>query len=116
MHTIIKIAVVSVLSVFAIVGLVSISKAFGYCNAPIAPEPPGIYAKPTKPMVPFCVNEIMNTHTCDDWQISSYNNELSSYRSDVDYYIQQLKNYISEAEYFVGETVSYAKCEVSTLD
>ena len=93
-----------------------INSAYSYCSAPMAPEPPGVYDKPTKPSVPFCVNEIMNTHTCDDWEIDSYNSELSSYRSDIDFYVQKLKNYISEAEYFVNETVAYAKCEISTLD
>ena len=103
-------------SVFIIVSFFLAANAFGYCSAPIAPEPPGVFAKPTKPMVPYCVNEIMNTHTCSDWEISSYNSELSSYRSDIDFYVQKLKNYISEAEYFLNETVAYAKCEISTLD
>ena len=102
--------------VLLIVSFFSVTNAYGYCSTPMAPEPPRVYAKPTKPMVPFCVNEIMNTHTCSDWEISSYNSELSSYRSDIDFYVQKLKNYISEAEYFVNETVAYAKCEISTLD
>ena len=76
----------------------------------------GVFTKPTKPTVPFCVNEIMNTHTCDDWEISSYNSEVSSYRSDVNFYIQQLKNYISDAELFLNESVAYAKCEIRTLN
>ena len=103
-------------SVFIIVSFFSVNNAFGFCSAPIAPEPPGVFAKPTKPMVPFCVNEIVITHIFSDWEISSYDSELSSYRSDIDFYVQKLKNYISEAKYFLNETVAYAKCEISTLD
>ena len=62
-------------SVFIIVSFFSVTNAFGY--SPIAPKPPGVFAKPTKPTVPFCVNEIMNTNTCSDWEISSYNSEPS---------------------------------------
>lgn len=101
---------------FIFVIFLSITNAFSYCSAPIAPQPPGVFSKPIKPTVPFCVNEIMNTHTCDDWEINSYNSAVSSYRSDIDFYIQKLKNYISEAEYYLNETVAYAKCEIRTLN
>ncbi len=104
------------LLIFIITIFFSATNVFGYCSEPIAPEPPGVYTKPTKPLVPFCVNEIMKTHTCDDWEISSYNSELASYRSDIDFYVEKLKNYISEAENFLNETVAYAKCEISTLE
>ena len=35
------------------------------------PSPP--WSKPSKPMVPWCVDEWTNTHTCSDWEIDSYN-------------------------------------------
>ena len=82
----------------------------------MASEPPRVYAKPTKPMVPFCVNEIMNTHTCSDWEVSAYNSELSSYRSDIEFYIQKLRNYVSEAEEFLKMTLAYANCEIRFID
>ena len=41
---------------------------YAYCSEPSAP-----YSKPSKPSVPYCVNEYSNTHTCDDWEIQSYN-------------------------------------------
>ena len=104
-------------SIVLIVTLLFVTdKAFAFCSAPIAPEPPSTYTKPIKPVTPFCVNEFSNTHTCDDWEITSYNNEISNYRSEVQYYVQKLKNYISEAEYFVTETVDYAKCEIRNLN
>ena len=38
-------------------------------------------SKPTKPSVPYCVNEWSNTHTfCDDWTINSYNRDVENYR------------------------------------
>ena len=92
------------------------NNAFGFCSSPDAPDPPSTYSKPTKPTVPFCVNEFTRTHTCDDWQISSYNSELENYRSEVEYYVQKLKNYVSEAQSFAHDSVEYAKCEIRNLD
>ena len=37
--------------VLLIVSFFSGTNAYGYCSTPMAPEPPGVYAKPTKPMV-----------------------------------------------------------------
>ena len=53
----------------------------------MTPEPQGVYAKPTKPVVPFCVNEITRNHTCSDWRILAYNNKLSSCGSDIEFSI-----------------------------
>jgi hypothetical protein len=77
---------------------------------------PSFYlTKPTKPTPPYCVNEIMKTHTCSDYQIKAYNNEIDtynsrmrSYKANVDLYISQLKSYIDDA-------VEYAQCEAINL-
>ena len=42
----------------------------GYCSAPSVPYG----GAPSKPSKPYCINEFSNTHTCDDWEIDSYNN------------------------------------------
>ena len=68
--------------------------AYAWCSSPMAPSVPSNWNKPTRPMkpsVPFCVNEWNNTHTCDEWTISSYNN-------DVSFYNTQLQRYNNEVE------------------
>ena len=89
--------------------------AAAHCSEPTAPDPPASYSKPTKPTVPYCVNEYDRTHTCDDWEISSYNSDLDQYNSDVDDYIRKLKYYLSEVDSYSNEAVSYAKCEANSL-
>ena len=45
------------------------------------PSPP--WSKPSKPMVPWCVDEWTNTHTCSDWEIDNYNYEVQNYNYEV---------------------------------
>ena len=78
--------------------------ALAYCSDPSPP-----YSKPTKPSAPYCVNEYNNTHTCDDWQINSYNSELENYRNDVNRYIRELQSYVEDAS-------DYAQCEINNLE
>ena len=89
---------------------------FAYCSDPFPPDPPSNYYRPTKPSTPYCVNTYSNTHTCDEWEIDSYNSQLRTYKNDVDDYIRRLKNYVSEASYFANEAVDYANCEIRGLD
>ena len=89
---------------------------YGFCYAPTAPSNWDRPTKPTKPMVPFCVNEWNNTHTCDDWTITSYNNDLQNYRYDVENYQRELQYYVDEAQRFVNDAYEYANCEIRNLD
>lgn len=101
-------------AVFMVLGISVDARA--YCSEPMAPSPPRSYAKPTKPIAPFCVNEFTRTHTCDDWQIRAYNTEIEIYRSDVEDYVRKLKWYVQEAATFADQALSYAKCEVNDLN
>mgnify|MGYP001230545823 CR=1 FL=1 len=87
-----------------------------YCRTPNAPSPPSALFKPTKPVTPYCVNELMSTHTCDSWEIDSYKTALRNYQNEVNDYIDELNDYIDEANDFVSNAVAYAKCEVNNLD
>ena len=78
--------------------------SYAYCSQPSAP-----YSKPSKPTVPFCVNEWSNTHTCDDFTIQNYNNNLESYRYEVQNYVRELQRYVDNA-------VAYANCEIDNLE
>ena len=71
------------------------------------PSPP--WSKPSKPMVPWCVDEWTNTHTCNDWEIDNYNYEVQNYNYDVQNYIYELQNYLYEAE-------DYVNCEINSLN
>jgi hypothetical protein len=76
---------------------------YAYCSHPSVP-----YNKPTKPNVPFCVNEFAGTHTCDSWTINSYNSAVRNYKYEVDAYIEELNRYVRAAS-------NYAQCEASNL-
>ena len=78
--------------------------AYTFC---MEPSPP--FSKPSKPSVPYCVNEFSGTHTCDDYTISSYNNSIRSYNYEVENYVNALQRYVSEAS-------DYANCEIRNLD
>jgi hypothetical protein len=90
--------------IIAVIGLLFTTNAMAFCSEPSAP-----WGKPSKPTVPYCVNEYTNTHTCSDWEIDNYYSDLESYSYDVQSYIRQLNDYIDEA-------VEYAQCEVNSLE
>ena len=102
--------------IFIITIFFSATNVFGYCSEPIAPEPPGVYTKPTKPLVPFCVNEIMKTHTCDDWTLNSYNSDVDMYNNQLRSYSYDVDDYIRKLQYYVNEASEYANCEIRNLD
>jgi hypothetical protein len=101
------------LCIFAIISNADFAWAGLYCTAPTAP--PFYETKPSKPDVPFCVNELAGTHSCDDLTIQSYNaavevynRRLRSYQSSVDIYISDLNQYLRKAQ-------EYTRCEASNL-
>ena len=79
--------------------------AYAFCSPPSAPQPPSTFGKPDKPSTPFCINEIMRTHTCSEWEISSYRNDMDNYRSELEDYVQKLKYYAREAQSFSNDAV-----------
>ena len=90
--------------------------AFGFCYAPTAPSNWDRPTKPTKPFVPYCVNEWNNTHTCDDWTINSYNSDVDNYNSQLRSYSYDVDEYIRKLQYYVNEASEYANCEIRNLD
>jgi len=102
--------------VVLIIFLIIPTKVFAWCSEPMAPSAPSSWSKPTKPSVPFCVNEWNNTHTCDDWTITSYNNDLQNYSYDVENYQRELQYYVDEAQRFVNDAYEYANCEIRNLN
>ena len=107
----------TVFNLGVIIGLFVISETtHAFCSTPYAPDPPSTFMKPTKPSAPWCVDEYARTHSCDDWEINSYYNDLDSYRNEIENYVRQLKSFVYEAEAFYSEAVAYANCEISSFD
>ncbi len=80
------------------------TQAGAYCS-----EPSFYLSTPYTPSVPHCVNEWDNTHTCDEWEIESYYNDLESYSYEVGEFISALNSYVSEASEF-------AQCKANELE
>ena len=95
-----KYLISSVLSLF-----LSVNQLMAWCSEPSVSY---LYT-PTKPSVPWCVNEWNNTHTCDEWEIDSYYSDIEAYNNDVEGFIYQLNNYVDEA-------VKYARCRMGELE
>ena len=80
------------------------SHARAYCS-----EPSFYMSTPDKPSVPYCVNEWNNTHTCDEWELQNYYDDMERYSSDVQEFIDALNYYVSEAS-------NFAQCMASQLE
>jgi hypothetical protein len=90
------------------------SAAIAYCSEPSAPS---FYeTKPSAPAVPYCVDEFSNTHTCDDWEIESYNTSVDSYNPRLRRYQTAVQSYIEELNQYLRDARNYAECEVSALE
>lgn len=89
------------------------SNAFGYCSDP---DTPSFYGtKPSEPYAPYCVNTFSKTHTCNDWEIDSYNRDVETYNMQLRAYQRAVEDYINDLNGYVDDAVAYAECEVSQL-
>jgi hypothetical protein len=84
-----------------------------YCTAPLAPSFDG--NKPQAPTVPFCVDKIMKTHTCDEFTIGRYNNDITEYNNALQTYSNSTSQYIDELNEYLKKAKLYAQCEVDSL-
>jgi len=91
-----------VFSLAALVLFVSDSSSvFGFCSEPSAPNAP--WSPP--PTAPYCFNEWDRTHTCDQWEIDSWIDEINKY-------INEMADYANEAQEFARDAVDYANCQI----
>ena len=81
------------------------SSALSFCMEPSV----SFLMTPYKPEAPYCVNLYTNTHTCDDWEINNYYDELDNYRFEVNQFIEALNNYVDEAS-------EYARCRANEIE
>lgn len=73
-----------------------------FCYEPTAPDAP--WGGPPSP--PYCFNEWDKTHTCQQWEIDSWIDEINSY-------IRKMVNYANEANEFASDAVDYANCQIA---
>lgn len=81
----------------------------GFQAGAFCSEPSVYMSAPSKPSVPFCVNEWNNTHTCDEWEIQGYYDDLEFYQYQAQEFINALNIYVSEAS-------EYARCRARELE
>ncbi len=92
--------------------------AFAFCSAPSmyedAPEPPGQY---TKPDVPYCLSgySYTRTHTCDQWELDSYIDEINEYISKLQDYTREAESFANAAAGFADEAFEYARLRPTML-
>ena len=114
--TVLKYVTMKRFLIFLICGVFISNKLYAFCSEPMTPSPPSSWNKPSKPTVPFCVNEFSNTHNCDDWTIRSYNNDIENYRREIQNYQSELQDYVNDANRFASQAYDYANCEIRSLD
>lgn len=100
------------------IGLLAMSEssAHAFCTPPSTSYSYTKPTKPSEPTKPFCINGLMGTHSCDDFTISRYNNEVDSYNEKIRTYNQQRETYILEIESYLMRAKNYATCELDSLD
>lgn len=88
------------------------------CSEPYAsislPSAPGSYSKPD---VPYCLSNysFSGTHTCDDWEIDRYKQEVEDYVEKLQEYMNDAAEVASEAAQFAEEAADYARCEAEEV-
>lgn len=90
--------------------------AYGFCSAPSAPGRYSKPAEPSPPTTPYCVNKFSNTHTCSDWEISTYNRAVDQYNDELIRYRRERQVYINKLVDYANEAQEYSICEINSLD
>ncbi len=94
------------------------SPAHAFCSEPsfyeLAPDAPGSYEKPE---IPYCLSDYSysGSHTCDDWEIDSYFDDVNNYIDKLNDYVQEANEMARRAARFAEEAYEYAKCEVNDV-
>jgi hypothetical protein len=76
-----------------------------FCMAPRAPSVLFI-SKPAKPIKPYCVS----LRSCEQWQITSYNNDVERYNSEISKFFQDLETYANDVDRYRKRAAEYIDC------
>jgi hypothetical protein len=88
------------------------------------PSPPyGFFA--SKPSIPFCLSSYSytKTHTCSQWELDSYFEDVADYAEDVRRYNDEVVAFANEAAAYAKEAIefsdqvyNYAVCEIKEVN
>lgn len=87
-----------------------------YCSAPSIfsqpPTAPGTYGRPS---VPMCLSnyEISGQHTCSNWEINNYIDDVNSYVRELSDYAEDAQRFANDAATFADDALVYAECEAA---
>ena len=56
--------------------------------------------------------QFSGTHTCDEWEIRNYFDEVADYVNSLNRYIEEAIDFANAAIELHNEVVAYAKCEI----
>jgi hypothetical protein len=93
-------------------------QAYAFCSEPSEnidfPDPPGSISRPS---VPFCLSsyKYSGTHTCDQWEIDSYQRKIRDYVSELQTFMSEAYDAAKEAADFATEAEEYARCEADDV-
>lgn len=105
---------------FVMAGLMAVaaSDAAAFCFEPsfheIAPDAPGSFARPD---VPYCLQEFSwsGRHTCDDWELDSYRNDVEDYVDKLNDYLREAVDFANAATRFAQDAEAYVRCEADEV-
>jgi hypothetical protein len=107
----------------------SVPSSMAFCYEPsYAPDPPTILPGPPesyqKPSPPYCLAgfRYSRTHTCDQWEIDRYVNDINDYIKKLNTYAEEANEFAAKAAEFAKDANSfaqsaydYAKCEAADV-
>lgn len=93
-----------------VTGQVAPDNAVTECTVPQVPAVVRL-SKPARPVVPSCVDEARNRHTCRASVISAYNGQLENYGRAFDRYVSDMNGYVDALNRYVDEVSRYTVCE-----
>jgi|GEM_PF-1433978 len=118
MPKIIYLSRVSPVAIFLCVFAMTILASFdanAYCSEPsFFQNPPINGASYSKPSAPYCMSnyKYSGTHTCEDYQINAYVNEIDAYVESLRRFAQEANRFAEEAITFANNAVDFANCEI----
>lgn len=89
--------------------------ATGASAACLAPTPPPLEQRPTKPAVPAKPACLDAKGGCPGWEAYSFNDSVKAYNLQIEAYRPLAEAYVKALNAYVKASADYAQCEVKAL-
>lgn len=89
--------------------------AGAFCTDPIAPSFQYFSGKPTPPIVPYCVDQYSNTHTCNDWEIQTYNADIDRFNQELEAYVAEIRRYARDIDSYYDAASAHVRCLIDEV-